>query len=99
MKWIIFLLSLPVSVYIYASILAVIDASTKVRPLVRLVTVCCLVLIAVTLTEPDFLMPMLYSLITVVAIHWVAFYAVRQWGLGMPIYRNSPPPSETEPAE
>ena len=90
MKWLVYLLSLPVSVYVYASLLAVIDATNKVRPLVRLIGACCVVLGAVTVTNPLFLGPMMLGLITVVGIHWITFFSIRKWGLGMPVYGNRP---------
>ena len=97
MSVLIFILGLPVAVYVYASMLAVLDARRKVKPLVRLVLVLLVILATLLFTNPQMITPLSYSLLTVIILHWSVFFAVRSWGLGMPTYGNQPPVTAAEP--
>ena len=92
MTFLLFLLMLPVSVYLYACVLAIFDASNKVRATSRLVISLIVLLLFALLVSRSIMPPLLMGFCFVVTLHWLAFFLVRHLGLGMPVYQNHPPP-------
>lgn len=95
MSVILFILMIPVSVYIYACALAIIDAQSKVGAVTRFVTVLIVIMLWAVFVSRAVMEPLIISLGVVVALHWLTFFGIRNFGLGMPVYQNRPPP---EPA-
>ncbi len=96
MSWIsgtlVFLLSLPVSVWFLASVLALVDEPDKTRPLVRLMLGICALLIVLMLSNRDFLYLFGAAFLTVTLLHAASFYGLRRVALSVPIFEEAPPP-------
>ena len=102
MNWVsvlIYLISLPFAVYVYASCLSLLDRSSKIVPLARIVACGCLLLALAIVTSRTFLEPVLWAIGSVVLVHWTGFFVARHLMLGMPIYANTPPPRDPDAAE
>ncbi len=96
MSWLtgaaVFLVSLPLSVWFLASVLALVDEPDKTRPLVRLVLGVCVLLVVLMLSNRDFLYLFGAAFATVTILHTISFYGLRRAALRVPIYEEAPPP-------
>lgn len=94
-----FLLSLPLSVWLLATLYALIDEPNPIVPLLRLITGLCVMLILLMATDRGLLTPLLYAFGTVVILHTLGFWILRKGSIGVTIYEQTPPPASPETTE
>lgn len=87
----IYLISLPVSVYLLANLLALRDETEKAPSLVRLAASLCVVLITLLVIGRSYLYPMLYALATIAITYVATFYLIRGFALGVTSHADRPP--------
>ena len=95
MSWwlhlIIFLLSLPFAVWMLACICRLFDEPGNRSPaLVQIVAVFCAAIAASLLVARELIWPMAAALGCVTVLHVGAYWLVRRFGLGVPIYETKP---------
>jgi hypothetical protein len=93
MSILVFLLSLPVCVWILASACAVIDEPQPARALVRLIAEICVLVALLLVTERDYIYPLAFAMFTVITLHVTAHTLVLRRGTGVPVYEQVPPPN------
>jgi len=95
MMWVVvFLLGLPVCVWLLASACAVIDEPQPLRALVRVIAEICVLVVLLLLTERDYVYPLGVAMVTVIALHLAAHAFLLRRGTGVPVYQQVPPPGE-----
>ncbi len=87
-----YLISLPVSVWLLANLLSIIDEPNKAGAATRLVASLVLIILALLFTDREYLTPLLLGFSTVLILHVAAFFIVRRLGLGVPIIEDTPDP-------
>ena len=90
----VFLVSLPLSVWLLSHILGLLDEDAQTRPLIRIALTAIAVLTFLLLTERGLWVPMAGAFALVTVLHVAYFYAFRSALLGVPLYDRSPPPPE-----
>ncbi len=93
---IIFLLGLPVSVWVWANIYAIIDETDRAVPLVRLAATGCVILAGLLLIGRTYVWPLLAAWITIMVIYVGVFYAYRHLALGVEQHTDRPVPFLTD---
>ena len=92
MTWICgLLLGLPFSVWLLATICAVIDEPQPLRPLLRLSIAASFVLLVLLLVGIGLLYPLLVSFAVVVVLHTGGYFLMRDFGTGVIVYERTPP--------
>lgn len=86
----VYLVGLPLSVYLWANLFALRDEPEKAAPLARLAASLCAVLIALLLIGREYLYPLTYAALTIAVVYVVAFYGARHFGLGVGSLSDSP---------
>ena len=94
-----YLISLPISVWLLATICAVIDEPRYVRALLQVVASLCLILIALLITDRALLAPLLAAFASVLALHLIGFWWLRRARVGLPIYERKPAEAPVLPIE
>jgi len=87
----VYLISLPVAVYLLANLYALRDEHEKAVPLVRLAASLCAVLIILLVIGRGYLYPMLYAVLTIAIVYVAAFYLARGFALGVDSHADTPP--------
>jgi len=90
-----YLISLPLSVWLLATLCALIDEPNPIYPLLRLIASICVILILLMATDRTLATPLLYAFGTVVVLHLLGFWLLRKISIGVPIYEAVPPPAAT----
>lgn len=85
------LLGLPFSVWLLATLCAIIDEPAPVPAMVRLSLGICLGLVVLLLTDAGLLYPLMTAFLVVVVMHVSGFFLVRALGTGVPVYERTPP--------
>ena len=85
------LLGLPFSVWLLATLCAIIDEPAPVPAMVRLSLGICLILAVLLLTDAELLYPLVTAFIVVVVMHLGSFFLVSGPGTGVPVYERTPP--------
>ena len=85
------LLGLPFSVWLLATLCAVIDEPQPLRPLFRLSVALIFVLLLLLLIDVGLLYPLLVSFAVVAVLHTCGFFLMRDLGTGVPVYERTPP--------
>jgi len=97
MPILVFVLSLPVCVWVLASACAVIDEPQPSRALVRLIAEICVLVAILLVTERDFIYPLAFAMFTVITLHVTAHTLILRRGTGVPVYEQVPPPNAEPP--
>ena len=87
---VVYLLGLPLAVVWLANVYSVIDEPERAHPLIRLLTMTCLILAALLVVGREYATPLLYALGTVFTLYVGTFYATRYLALGVPRYMDRP---------
>jgi len=85
-----YIISLPISVWLLATICAVIDEPKPVRALLRVVASLCLILVVLMLTDRALFAPLIAAFASVLTLHLVGFWWFRRARTGLPIYERKP---------
>lgn len=91
MSWIdpiLYLIALPLSVWMLANILSVFDLRPITPPLIRLLLTILGIALFLTLTHREYLTPILLAFVTVLTLHALSGWLLRHT-LGSPSYESS----------
>jgi hypothetical protein len=85
-----FFVSLPLSVWFLANLLAVLDQRPITKPLVRLLLTSTLIALFLTVTHKSLWLPIALALCLVTFSHAIAGFAFRKFGLGIKVFKKDP---------
>jgi hypothetical protein len=79
----VFIVALPVSVWLWATFMAIFDNSEKVVALIRFTASLAVILSVILVIGPTALYSVATALLTVILLHCVGFWLVRKYFVGI----------------
>ncbi|MEQ8691323.1 MAG: hypothetical protein RIC89_10865 [Pseudomonadales bacterium] len=84
----VFIVSLPLSVWLLANLLGLLDQRPITKPLTRLIITCAGISAFLVLTHRSFGLPIALAFTIVTLCHAVAGFAFRRYGLGIEVVKK-----------